>query len=385
LIPNLVNKKRIVCTVSNDLTTDQRMQRICTSLTKHGYEVLLVGRSLKYSKPLPAFLFHTLRLECWATNGFLFYAEWNVRLFFFLLFERFDVVYTVDLDTMPCGVLASALRRKQRFFDAHEYFTEVPEVTNRPFVKAFWGGVARVFIPYYPAAITVGAALAEIFEKQHGIPFGVVRNMPNSFDFTQLKIPQQIAQENQNQNLLSSPKIILYQGALNEGRGIVEMLEALTYLENIELWLAGEGDLSDFLRQKAKGFKIENKVKFLGNLSPDDLKNVTQQAWLGLNLLENKGLSYYYSLANKFFDYVQAGVPSLCVAFPEYQKLNADFEVAVLIDDISPKNIAQNILDLQQNQALYAHLTDECKRAREVWIWENEEKMLFNCLNFSQP
>jgi glycosyltransferase involved in cell wall biosynthesis len=362
-------KKRIVCTVSNDLSTDQRMQRICTTLSQNGYEVTLIGRQLTHSKPLPNFIFKTKRLQYFASKGFLFYAALNIRLFFFLLFHPFDLLYTVDLDTMPGGVLAAWLRGKKRVFDAHEYFTEVPEVTNRKTVKAFWTWIEQVFVPFYPSAITVSGTLAEIFEEKHKIPFALVRNMPNLMENKNRIFETQIA-----------PKILLYQGALNKGRGIAEMLAAMQYLEGMVLYLAGEGDLSDFLKKKAKELNVENKVQFLGNLSPVDLKNITQKAWLGLNLLENNGLSYYYSLANKFFDYVQAQVPSLCIDFPEYQKLNADFEVAVLISDISPSKIAKKIAFLLENEGFYQKLKSNCSLASEVWVWENEEKVLFEVI-----
>jgi glycosyltransferase involved in cell wall biosynthesis len=358
-------KKRIVCTVSNDLSTDQRMQRICTTLSQNGYEVTLIGRHLTHSKPLSPFLFNTKRLQCIAKKGFLFYAALNIRLFFYLLFQPFDLLYTVDLDTMPGGVLAAWLRGKKRIFDAHEYFTEAPEVTNRKTLKAFWAWIERVFLPFYSKAITVSGALAEIFEEKHKIPFALVRNMPNRLDNKNSLAETQI-----------SPKILLYQGALNKGRVVAEMLAAMQYLDEMVLYLAGEGDLSGFLKKKAKELNVENKVQFLGNLSPQDLKNITQKAWLGLNLLENNGLSYYYSLANKFFDYVQAQVPSLCIDFPEYQKLNADFEVSVLISDISPLEIAKKIVFLRENEDFYQKLKSNCSQASEVWVWENEEKVL---------
>jgi glycosyltransferase involved in cell wall biosynthesis len=360
---------KIVCTVTNDLTTDQRMHRICNTLSQNGYEVTLIGRKLKQSKPLPIYKFSAKRLSCWATKGFAFYAEWNLRLFFYLLFQRFDLVYTVDLDTMPSGALASYLRRKKRFFDAHEYFIEVPEVTNRPFVKAFWNLVERFFIPLYPRAITVSATLAAIFEEKHRVFFGLVRNMPFKSTFYS------------NNSSIQTPKILLYQGALNHGRGIEQMLEAMQFLEGMKFWLAGEGDLSDFLRSKTIELGVENKVKFLGNLAPNDLKTITEQAFLGINLLENKGLSYYYSLANKFFDYVQACVPSLCIDFPEYRKLNEAYEVAYLVHDISPKNLAEKINFICENPVFYQKMQAECVKAREIWIWENEEKTLLKEIN----
>lgn len=367
--PLLIPPMRILFTVTNDLTYDQRMQRICNTLVANSYSVTLVGRILPHSIPLETRPFEQKRLKCFFQKGFGFYFEYNLRLFLFLLFARYDAVCSIDLDTLPAGCFATILRRKKRVLDAHEHFTEVPEVVHRPFIKFVWGMVGRICLPFYRHAYTVGPALAQIFEEKYGLKFGVVRNVPVSFD-SNLAIRQKTGISN------FIPLQILYQGALNEGRGIEAMLEAMQHLDNVQFVLAGEGDLSAKLRQKAFNLGLGGRVVFLGNVKPDDLKILTDQAWLGLNLLENRGLSYYYSLANKYFDSVQAGVPVLTMDFPEYRALNATHEVAVLIQDTNPKSIADAIQRLLDDRELYEKLRQNCLLARKEWNWEREQKSL---------
>lgn len=352
-------------TVTNDLTYDQRMHRICGTLADEGYDVWLIGRALPHSIPLITRPFRQRRLPCFFKKGFLFYAEFNVRLFFFLMSRRCDAVCSIDLDTLPAGCLATLLRRRRRVFDAHEYFTEVPEVTDRAFVKAVWEGVARICLPFYRHAYTVGPGLAKIFEERYGLPFGVVRNVPLKEDS-----PPQVLPEGR--------KVLFYMGALNEGRGIETALEAMQYLDTTELWLAGEGDLSAPLRALSTRLGVEEKVRFLGYTSPEDLRTLVARAWLGLNLLENRGLSYYYSLANKFFANVQAGVPVLTMDFPEYRALNGQHEVAVLLDELTPEAVAGAIENLLENPAVYQRLQHNCRMAAADWNWEKEKVVLLD-------
>lgn len=337
------------------------MQRICRTLTANGYSVALVGRVLPHSKPLGSQDFTQHRLYCRSQKGFLFYAEFNFRLFFWLLRRPCDAVCSVDLDTLPAGCLATLLRGKKRVFDAHEYFTEVPEVVHRPVVKAVWKAVGRLFLRFYRHAYTVGPALAAIFSKKYGIPFAVVRNVPNARPAPAEK---------------RAGAGLLYQGALNAGRGIEASLQALAKLSGIELRLAGEGDLSAGLRRLARELGVEKRAHFLGYVEPADLTALTEGAWLGLNLLENKGLSYYYSLANKFFDYVQAGVPVLTMDFPEYRALNAQHPVAVLLPTLTPEAVAQAVQGLQDDKRRYEAMQAACRAAREDWTWEKEEAEL---------
>lgn len=358
---------KIILTVTNDLNYDQRMHRICRSLVQAGHDVELIGRRLPHSIPLTDREFRQTRLHCFFLRGFPFYAEYNLRLFCFLLFQRnHDAIGVVDLDTLAAGFLAAILRRKKKVFDAHEYFTEVPEVVHRPVVKAFWGGLARILLPSFRHCYTVGPALAEIFSKKYGVAFQVVRNMPEK-TISSCTTP--------------AGNRILYQGALNEGRGIAEMLLAMQSIENVHLVLYGEGDLSEFLREKAAASGLGDKVHFEGYATPETLKQETNKAWLGINLLENRGLSYYYSLANKFFDYVQAGVPVLTMDFPEYRTLNEEFEVAILLPDLLPATIASAVQQLINEPATWQRLHANCLRAREVWNWESEQRQLLAVWN----
>ncbi len=353
----------LVFTVTNDLSFDQRMQRICRTLAENGYVVTLIGRTLPNMLPLDTSPpYHQKRLRCRFRKGFLFYAEYNLRLSWYLLFATYDVVCSVDLDTLPAGCFATLLRRKRRVFDAHEYFTEVPEVTHRTVVKSIWQTVARICLPWYRHAYTVGQGLADIFEKEYGLPFAVIRNVP---------VTRNAPIEQKEQ-----PFILLYQGALNEGRGIETALEALQYLPEVHLWLAGEGDLSEALRRRSQELGLDDKVRFLGYIKPAELPYYTSQAWLGINLLENKGLSYYYSLANKYFDYIQAGVPMLTMNFPEYRALNAQWETGILLDELEPVTVANAVSRLLNDKDLYQKFQQNCLAARKVWNWEAEQKIL---------
>lgn len=363
----------IIFTVTNDLTYDQRMHRICGTLAANGYTVTLIGRSLPHSIPLKNKAFVQKRLHCFFRKGFPLYAEYNLRLFFFLLFARYDAVCSTDLDTLPAGCLATLLRRKKRVFDAHEYFTEVPEVVGRPFVKGFWEMTAHICLPFYKYAYTVGTALAHVLEDKYGLKFGVVRNVAMSaLSSTHDADPEDSGREAG----AGEVKRLFYIGALNEGRGIEAAIEAMQFLDNAELWLAGEGDLSDKLRRLVVELKLQGKVRFFGYVKPDDIPELAAQTWLGLNLLENRGLSYYYSLANKFFTYVQAGIPVLTMNFPEYRALNVQHEVAVLLDEMSPGAVVAAVKKLREDELLYARLQKNCLVARKAWTWEQEEDML---------
>ena len=340
------------------------MQRICGSLAAAGYRVQLVGWQRPASPPLLPQPYQQHRLRGWFQKGKLFYLEYNLRLLFYLLGQRAAAWCACDLDTALPMWLRARLSGQPLVYDAHELFTEVPEVVARPAVQRLWRWVEGFVVPRAQLAYTVGPALAQVFAQRYGRPFGVVRNVSR---FEGPPAPP------------DAGSYILYQGALNMGRGLEQLLEAMPLVAG-RLVLCGEGDLSAELRARAGrlGLRASGKVEFRGFVLPAALREVTRQAALGLNLLENTGLSYYYSLANKFFDYVHAGIPQVLIDFPEYRALNAEFDVAELVPDLQPATLAAALNRLLPggDAARYQHLAASCRRAAPLLSWQHEEREL---------
>jgi hypothetical protein len=147
---------RLVLAVTTDLSYDQRMQRICTSLAQAGYEVLLVGWQRPASVPLGPQLYQQHRLRGWFQHGKLFYLEYNLRLAAFLLCQRAAAWACADLDAALPTWLRARLGGQPFVYDAHELFTEVPEVVARPRVQRLWQWVEDFIVPC-PVALHCGA------------------------------------------------------------------------------------------------------------------------------------------------------------------------------------------------------------------------------------
>jgi len=355
--------KKIICTVINDLSYDQRMHRVCTALVEAGYEVLLVGRVKGKSVKLSEQVFEQKRIVCMSESGLMMYMEYNMRLFLFLLFHRFDIVNAVDLDTIMPASMSARIKGKPMTYDAHELFTEVPEIVSRPYLQKFWSWIEKNFVPTAKRSYTVGPSLADIFAKKYQQTFAVIRNVP----FRKITSERTVDQ-----------RVILYQGAINSGRGLTEMIAAMPSLdEDIMLWIVGDGDEFEKIKAAALGSTAKQRIKMWGYIEPTELKKITEQAWIGINLLENSGLSYYYSLANRTFDFIQAGLPAIHINFPEYAAINTQYHVAELIDDLRVESIVKAVQKLSDEQH-YIRLKQNCMIAAAELCWEKEQGKLID-------
>lgn len=348
--------------MTNELAYDQRMQRICTSLAQNGYAVTLVGFRFGQPPPLPDLPFRQRRLRCWFRRGKLLYAEYNLRLFLFLLFHRMDAVCAIDLDTIVPCYYVSRLKGIKRVYDAHELFTGLKEVVSRPGIQKAWEKVERRFVPRFKKGYTVSDSIAEVFRQRYGVDYATISNMP-------VLRPLDPA--------MATEPFILYQGFVNEARGFEYLVPAMKMVK-APVVVCGDGNFMPRLKELIRQNGVEDKFIFKGMMTPEQLWPVTQRARVGIALAENEGLNQYLALPNKFFDYLHAGLPQVTMNYPEYRAFNSRFEVALLLDDLEPGHIASALNKLLDDDVLYQSLHEQCLKAREEMNWAKEEQKLLH-------
>lgn len=342
------------------------MQRICSSLQKADYEVALIGRKSRGSIQISTEIYKQERLDAYFHAGKMMYVEFNLRLFFFLLFYRADCFCAIDLDTILPVYFASALKRKKRVYDAHELFTEQKEIVTRPAIYKLWLKVEKFAVPKFPSGYTVNNFIAEEFKRRYGVDYSVIKNLPK-------------LNRVQHERDVMNP-FIIYQGAVNEGRSFETLIPAMEQV-NARLVICGNGNFFNKAKALIKKNKLESKVELKGYVPPEELRLITPKATIAIMLFENTGLNQYQSLANRFFDYIMAGVPQVCVAYPQYEAINDKYNVAYLIYDTSEDTIATAVNNLLADDVLYNTLQQNCLKAREQLNWTNEEKVLINFYN----
>lgn len=354
--------KHIFFTVTNDLTYDQRMHRICMSLTDAGYKVTLIGRELASSRPLQQQPFAQERIRCLFNKRFLFYTEYNIRLFFFLMKKRMDAVCAIDLDTILPALFISRIKKIPRVYDAHEYFTELKEVRTRPVVKGFWTTIERFAVPQFTYGYTVSEGLAAEFKQKYDRTYAVIRNLP-------VLRPQKKEERRE--------PILLYQGAVNEARGFEYLIPAMKQIP-YKLVVCGDGNFMETLKQLIKQHGVEEKVELKGMMLPEDLRAWAAKATLGIGLAEREGINQFYALPNKFLEYMHAGLPQIAMNFPEYRKINEQYPIAVLLDELSVEGVAVSIMEIMQHKQLLQQMHQNALQAREVYCWQKEETILLH-------
>lgn len=362
--------KRVIVSVINDLVTDQRVNKSCLALQKAGYEVLLVGRRQRKSPPMDERPYVSHRMKLLFEKGPCFYAEYNIRLFFFLLFHRVNLLLSNDLDTMLPNFFVSRLKRIRMIYDSHEYFTETPELVHRPKVQRVWKRIEKMTVAKLDEMITVCDSIADLFQEKYGVKCHVIRNiplrkaLPPKGDKEELGLP------------IDKHLLVLQGSGINMHRGAEELVQAMRYLDDCFLMIIGGGDVLPMLKQMVEEERLADRVRFLPRMPYSQMMVYTQLAEFGFCLDKDTNLNYRFSLPNKLFDFIQAGVPIIASHLVEIERIIVGYDLGLFVESHDPKVIAATIRKGLSDESRRDQWKRNLAVAAEDLCWENEEKKL---------
>jgi glycosyltransferase involved in cell wall biosynthesis len=360
---------KIIVSVISDLVTDQRVQKECNSLHKLGYEILLIGRKSNRKFSLNHLPYKTIRFYNFFQHGPLMYLMFNTQLFFFLLFQRANILWSNDLDTLLPNYWISKLKNTKLVYDSHEYFTES---VYKKSSRRVWEKLENYLFPKMKNVITVNDSIKKIYEERFRVPITVIRNIP--YRFVKKK-------SNLNVALPKNKKILLIQGmGLNENRGMEEAVEMMRFLpDDFILYFIGSGTILNKLNQMVSDLQLEPKVTFIDPLPYEQMMEYTTQSFLGL-IFEKIDVSdeHRFSLPNKLFDYLHAGIPVLSSKAPEIKRVIEKYDVGDFINTFDSKEIAEKIISISKDHLIYETWKQNTAKASEELNWENEETILID-------
>ncbi len=358
---------RIIVSTSNDISTDNRVHKVCIELLALGYDVTWVGRQLPGSKPLNR-PYKTKRFSLPFTKGALFYASLNIRLFFYLLFTKADVFLANDLDVLLPNFLASRLKRKKLVYDTHEYFLGVPEIQHNPLAKTVWTKIEQWIFPKLDYVFTVNQSIAKLYKKDYGKELMVFRNISIAPTITRWKTRKEL-------NLPEDQFLFINQGSgINTDRGMEEALSAIAEIENAALLLVGSGDVIPALKKQVAQEQLSHKVIFVDRVPYAELMQYTHAANVGLSLDKDTNINYRYSLPNKLFDYIFCGIPVLCSNLIEVKSIVAHYNIGLIAKSHQKEKLKADMMQMmQKGKEVFKH---GLALAKTELTWEKEKEVV---------
>jgi glycosyltransferase involved in cell wall biosynthesis len=358
---------KVLIAVISDLATDMRVHKQALLLAEMGCDVTVIGRRKSDTIPLTLPGIKTLKIRVPFNKGPAMYLAFNTLLFFRLLPQRFDMYVSCDLDTLVPCFLVSRLYRKKLVYDAHEYFTGQYGLAERRLKYNIWKTAEKWILPELNHMITVSDSIAELYRSEYGVEPVVVRNLA-------LPVAHLVRHDRITLGATPDELLVIFQGSgINEGRGAEELVNAMSLVEGVKLLIVGSGDIIDHVHRSVLEKGDENKIVFLPRMPWEEMMRYTMCCDAGLSLDADNCTNHRYSLPNKLFDYISAGIPVIASNLPEVSAVIKEYNCGMILRKVTPSCIAEILAELRDDRAFLMSLKKNAEEAQKELTWEKEK------------
>ena len=344
-----------------------RVRKLALLMAEEGLDTMVIGRYSGTTLPVTIPSVKTITLRVPFRKGPLMYLLFNILLFFRLLFRGYGIIVASDLDTLVPCYLVSRLSGAILIYDSHEYFTGQYGLEERRFKHFLRKSAERIIVPRVDHTITVSGSIAELYRREYGVDPLVIRNV--SPDISHL-LPYDRGDLGASEDELM---VILQGSGLNEGRGAGPLLAAMEKTERVRLLVVGSGDIIERLRSEASSSSAAGRIIFLPRMPWEEMMRYTMCCDAGLSLDTDTCVNQRYSLPNKLFDYIAAGIPALVSPLPEVAALIERYGCGKVLEAVTPGAIARQLQLLADNPRLLSSLKQNAIEARKELHWEKEK------------
>ncbi|NFP92688.1 glycosyltransferase family 4 protein [Clostridium sporogenes] len=384
----MIELKNILMVVQNDFVNDSRIIKEANTLGRCGFNVKVLAlhnKGLKEEEKFEYFIVKRIKLNTRdrlsknKLSQIVKYMEFKKKCLQEAKKFNPDIVHCHDIYTLPIGKVIikklSNTKKIKLIYDSHELWSQASNNLSMPNILVkLQNNIEKNVIKKCDKVITVSDSIAQYLMKQYKLEKKptIIRNIPY--------MKKEITNKSifhEKFNIEKNKKIVLYQGAVGKGRGIENLIKAMQYTkDNIVLVILGNGSMVKKYKEMANKLAVKDKVYFHSAVDPKELIDYTSSANLGMSLIFNICLSYYYSLPNKMFEYIQGEIPVLCSNYPDMKEIIQNYGVGQTVEPNDVGEIAKAINEILSKDDEYCEYKNNCKIAKEQLNWEKESNVL---------
>ena len=352
--------------ILNSFDIDSRARLEVETIGQMGHQVDIIVTVGAKTKEYLGFPIHRIAQLTWPSRKIRF-IQYNLKAALIGMRLKANIYHAVDVDTLAAAFWAANKAGGKVIYEARELYTELEPLRGRNLVRSFWNNLEKRLIGKAARVVTINDSIADELCRRYRIKKpDVIRNVaksPNSIKPIDLRRKFGIPDDH---------KIIVYQGVLRRGQGLLYQLEILSYLDRVMMMFIGEGPIESELKEKSSSLNVDDKVIFVGSVPPDELLNYTASADAGILLMEDIALNNRLALPQKLFQYLIAGIPQVVSPMPEISRFVEDEKTGVVVSINDPREAADTIAGFIFDENLYSAVKENCRRSALKNNWETE-------------
>ncbi len=290
---------------------------------------------------------------------------WHWVVFCRLLVGRPSVIHAHDINTLPTAWAAAKLTGAPLVYDAHEISASREGYAR---VRGVVAWLERKLMPCAVGIITTTVSRAKFFARVYGIERPLVlQNRPRQ------QSPLVSNRIREELGLVQPWPIVVYQGGLQQGRGLEQLVRVAAMVPDAYFVFIGGGLLDASLRSIAAELGLEDRVRFIPTVALAELPSYTASADIGVQPIENTCLNHYTTDSNKLFEYVQAGLPVVASDLPEIRRVVRANDLGLLVPEGDTEALAAALRSLVEDKAMREFYAGRSRTAAAVLNWEAQE------------
>jgi len=361
----------VICHITiSPIDYERRIQNQAGSASEAGYNVWIVAMGKPFEKnqeKKKKYLLWRIHTPYYR-GGPLKFLHFNWKLVLFLFKKRPDIIHCHDLWVLPAAVLPAIFIKCKLIYDAHEYYPGLEIFTRKKIRCYIWLLIEKLSVHFIDYLITVSKPLGKLYKRRYRkLPYiEIIRNLP--------KYEKPMAKR---VSLIDTPaKKLLFHGHFRPGRGLLNLVQAVSRIPDVHLILIGDGELKKDLKKMVYEKNVDKRVSFFDYIATDNLISTASQADIGVVLFEPTSINYRYALPNKFFEYIMAGLPLLASNICTFRSIISKYDIGLFVDPSDIDAIVKAVEEMiGNNEKQFLWRKNSLALALSL-NWETEEKKL---------
>ena len=368
--------KKAIITFLGNAYHDSRVVNLINSLSQNSVEVFTISFDWK-SENFKTQIGQTSVYKLDKTKSSLFfYLKFLYLLTRDLLKQKADIYFAEDIYTLPITYFFAKFKKGKVFYNSREIYAHLAGLRNKNYMQTIISKIENKFIRKVDLVLVTGEMDAQFLRESYGIDnFLTLRNLPK------YQIDTNVVNLREKLNIKENSRIILYQGVILEGRGILKIIDILESFPDLHFVVVGDGEFKDKFLAMAKAKKYFDRIHFIGAVNHSELLSYTAGADIGVALIENISISYYYALPNKLFEYIMAGVPVLVSNLPQMKHIVYEFNVGKVVDPENHGEIIEALKEMINDHDKLISYKANCRKASLELNWDKEFESLIKYIN----
>jgi len=363
-------KKIVIIAFLGNAKFDARCINMADSLLDHGYKVILIDELAVGESGLKSNRFKIFHTRARYKSGIARY--WGFYRKVKKLNDEVKPNVFIASDLFSLGVLSRLNKNCLKIYDCREIYSKLASLINNPIKQLFWAYYEKKNYKYVDKVLVTARKDKDFLISRYGL-----KDISLILNFPSINSEKPTINLREKFNIAKNKKIFLYQGAIQAGRGIEEMIALLSHFENSVVCIVGDGEHKQQVIKLINKLNIVNRVFFTGNIAYKKLIGVSKQADIGFSLIQPLSKSYKQALPNKLFEYGLAGIPTIASDFSEIKDYILKFKLGKAV---APNNMSEHIeavnelLKWNNSKVLIENVKNNCS-------WHSQEQKFIELLN----